>query len=107
MPIHSTEDMQLKLDQALQTIEVLKQRVDESHNKYDTLMELFQAYIRKDYDEATPRQQRRNMVRVVYCIKIVIHLTINLQESRRSSPSDKGEEPRHSNETILVRIIFL
>lgn len=71
MPSHSTEYMHMKSDHALQTTEVLKQRVDEAHDKCDALMELFQAYIHKDYDEATPRQQRRNTVRVVYYIKSI------------------------------------
>ena len=67
MPNHSEDDMHQKLNQALHTIEVLRQRVDEAHNKYDTLMELFQAYIHKDSDNSRPKPDKQEKVNRVNC----------------------------------------
>ena len=52
----------MKLEYALQTIEMLKKRVEEAHEKYDALLDVFQVYIRKDYDETTPKKTRKEMV---------------------------------------------
>ena len=104
MPSHSQEDMQLKLDQALQSIEFLKQRVDEAHNKYDTLLELFQAYIQKDYDKAASNPEQRKKVRSVNRLEIDNHLTTNLQVSEGSTTTGQTKEQHQSNENIHVSI---
>ena len=52
----------MKLEYALQTIEMLKKRVEEAHEKYDALLDVFQVYIRKDYNETTPQQPRKEKV---------------------------------------------
>ena len=57
--INSSDDVHMKLEYALQTIEMLKKRVEEAHEKYDALLDVFQVYIRKDYDETTPQQPRK------------------------------------------------
>ena len=61
-PRKSSDDVHMKLEYALQTIEMLKKRVDEAHEKYGTLLNVFQVYIRKDYDESTPQQPRKETV---------------------------------------------
>lgn len=107
MPSHSQDDLQLKLDEALQSIEILKQRVDEAHNKYDTLLEVFQAYIQKDNDNATSNPEQRRKVRYVNRLEIDNHLTIHLQVSEGSTPTDQTKEQHQSNENIHVSICRL
>lgn len=106
MPSHSQDDLQLKLDEALQSIEILKQRVDEAHNKYDTLLEVFQAYIQKDNDKATANPEQHRKVMYVNRLEIDYHLTIHLQVSTGSTPADQTGH-HQSNENTHVSICRL
>ena len=72
MPSQNIDDVNMKLEYALQTIENLKKRVDEAHEKYDILLDVFQVYIRKEYyNNATTMQADNEKVVNIYYLHFI------------------------------------